>query len=106
MIRRHPHTNARPQESAITSSDGRLNLAIHAPPRDGEANEEVVRYVAEALGLRKSQVRLAAGHKSRDKVVALDEVPPSRLVELLHAAVPELATQKSQTTLTSFFSKK
>ncbi|CCX31501.1 Similar to UPF0235 protein; acc. no. Q54UW1 [Pyronema omphalodes CBS 100304] len=41
-----------------------ITLRIHAPPRDGEANEE-------ALGLRKSDAQIIRGGKGREKVVEL-----------------------------------
>lgn len=40
--------------SGITS-DG-VGIQINAPPTDGEANAELVKYVASVLGLRKSDV--------------------------------------------------
>ena len=42
-----------------------------APPREGEANEDVVRQVAAALGVAKSGVSVVSGHKSRDKHVSV-----------------------------------
>jgi len=53
---------------------------IAAPPRDGEANEAVVEFVADICGARKKCVSLASGHKSRDKVCLVDAT--DALVEL------------------------
>ncbi|NBW81246.1 DUF167 domain-containing protein [bacterium] len=46
-----------------------LDVALNAPPRDGEANDELLRLIRERLGLRRSEVLLFAGHKSRDKII-------------------------------------
>lgn len=35
-----------------------VSVAISAPPTDGEANAELIRYLAEVLGLKKSHVCL------------------------------------------------
>ncbi|KAI5791026.1 hypothetical protein FPQ18DRAFT_337535 [Pyronema domesticum] len=48
-----------------------ITLRIHAPPRDGEANEEVCRFISKALGLRKSDAQIIRGGKGREKVVEL-----------------------------------
>ncbi|KAK7116680.1 hypothetical protein V1264_002315 [Littorina saxatilis] len=48
------------------SSEG-VGVQIAAPPVDGEANTELVRYMARVLGLRKSDVSLDKGSRSRNK---------------------------------------
>ena len=52
--------------------DGRMKVAIAAPPVDGRANEALVRFVARALGVKAGAVRLAHGAGGRDKVVEVD----------------------------------
>ena len=52
--------------------DGSLAVKVKAPPREGRANEAVVKAVAAHLGLSKGNVRLVAGHKGRTKTL---EVP-------------------------------
>lgn len=52
--------------------DGNPKIRVHAPPVDGAANVELVRFVAESLGLRKSQVKLVSGEKSRIKTLEID----------------------------------
>ena len=52
--------------------DGRRKVAIAAPPIDGRANEALVRFLAEALGLKTNAVRVAHGAGGRDKVVEVD----------------------------------
>ena len=55
-----------------TLPDGRMKVAIAAPPVDGRANEALVEFVAEALGLPRRAVRVAHGAGGRDKVVEVD----------------------------------
>lgn len=52
--------------------DDCLKLRIAAPPVDGRANDEVVRFIAERLGVPRKLVRLAAGAAARRKLVETD----------------------------------
>jgi uncharacterized protein (TIGR00251 family) len=51
--------------------DGRLKIAVTAPPVDGKANKEVIAFLAKLLGLAKSDFLLKSGGQSRYKVIAL-----------------------------------
>ncbi len=55
--------------------DGRFKVKIAAPPIEGRANEELVRFVAASLDLPRRSVRLAHGAGGRDKVVEVDLDP-------------------------------
>lgn len=35
-----------------------MSVAVSAPPTDGEANTELIRYLAEVLGMKKSHISL------------------------------------------------
>ena len=50
-------------------ADGRLRIRLAAPPVDGAANDELVRFLATALGVRRSAVAVAAGAAGRRKTV-------------------------------------
>lgn len=52
--------------------DGALRVRLAAPPVDGKANEALVAWVAEALGLPRRAVSLVRGQTSRRKWLALD----------------------------------
>ncbi|MEH3040229.1 MAG: DUF167 domain-containing protein [Sphingomonas paucimobilis] len=49
-----------------------LGLRVAAPPVDGAANEEVVRFVAKALRVGRSAVTLVAGQTSRIKRLRIE----------------------------------
>ena len=55
-------------------SEEEVGVQISSPPVDGEANEELREFMADVLQLRKSQISLAQGHKSRNKVLLIDEI--------------------------------
>ena len=49
--------------------DGALKVHLAAPPTDGEANGELLRFLAKLLGLPKSSLELVSGAGSRHKRV-------------------------------------
>jgi uncharacterized protein (TIGR00251 family) len=53
-----------------------IKIRIHAPPVDGAANEELLRFLAERLGIPRSGLRLLAGESGRRKRVAVTGGPP------------------------------
>ena len=53
---------------------GALKVRVHAPPVDGKANEELVRFLAQILGIAKSKIHIIKGHKSRQKIVCIEEI--------------------------------
>lgn len=50
---------------------GMLEVAIAAPPVDGEANAELIRVLGRALGVNKSGIRIVSGEASREKLVQI-----------------------------------
>jgi uncharacterized protein (TIGR00251 family) len=66
--------------------DGRLKLAVTAPPVDGAANAAVIELLAEALGVAKSAVAVTAGAGSRRKTVRVAGVARARVEALGRAA--------------------
>lgn len=48
---------------------GVLRVRLTAPPAGGEANEQLVKLLADGLGVSKSSVRILRGRASRNKVV-------------------------------------
>lgn len=55
-------------------ADGRLRVRLAAPPREGRANDELIRFLAATLGVPRRNVVLVAGDRSRGKLVHLSGV--------------------------------
>lgn len=51
-----------------------LKVKVHAPPVEGRANEELCRFLAEALGLPRRAVTVATGDTSRQKRLRLEGI--------------------------------
>ena len=52
--------------------DGALRVRLAAPPVDGKANAELMRFMADAFGVPVRNVDLVRGESSRQKVVRID----------------------------------
>jgi len=61
-------------------------VRVAAAPEAGRANEAVLRLVADALRLARDDIRLVAGHTSRDKVVAVAGIDPAETDRRLASA--------------------
>ena len=64
----HVQPGAKRTEAAGRHGD-RVKIRLAAPPVDGAANDELVRFVAEAFGVPKRNVEIVSGATSRQKRV-------------------------------------
>jgi uncharacterized protein (TIGR00251 family) len=56
------------------SREGNSFIAkVKEPPKEGRANQAVIRLLAEHFGVSQSQVRILSGFRSRNKVVEVEE---------------------------------
>lgn len=82
-VKAHP----RAKRSAITGRLGdawKLDLA--APPADGKANQECIRFFAELARVPRSQVRIVLGQTGRTKVIEVEGVTQDDLEARIEAA--------------------
>lgn len=69
------HVQPRASHSEIVGLHGdALKIRLAAPPVDGAANEALIRFLADALGIARSAVRIVSGATSRGKVVEVDGI--------------------------------
>lgn len=62
------HVIPRASRTAVLGEhDGRLRIAVAAPPVDGEANDEIVRFFASALRVPRRDVTIASGATGKRK---------------------------------------
>ena len=62
--------------------DGRIKIAVTAPPVDGEANAAVIELLAKTLGVARGAVEVVAGATSRRKTIKVRGVPRTVVEEL------------------------
>jgi hypothetical protein len=58
-----------PRNEIVGEHGGALKVRVAAPPVDGAANEALIRFLAERLGVACSAVSVAGGSASRSKTI-------------------------------------
>jgi uncharacterized protein len=70
-----------------TTIDGERDQAVlvrlAAPPVDGAANDELIRYFSSLCGLPRRAVRILSGERGRRKRLALDGISADSVRELI-----------------------
>jgi len=66
------HVQPRAKRTAVVGEHGdAIKIRLAAPPVDGAANQELVRFLAERLGVRRSDVAIVRGGTGRRKTVRI-----------------------------------
>ncbi len=73
------------KNEALRMEDGGLKIRLTAPPVDGAANEALVKFLADRLGVAKSRVEIVSGHTSREKIVKISGVSRADAERLLNS---------------------
>jgi hypothetical protein len=63
--------------------DGTIKVRIAAPPADNEANEALIEFLSEILGVSKSRLDIVAGASGRDKLISVIDMD----VETVHQRI-------------------
>ncbi len=61
----------------------RLKIRVTAPPVDGEANEELIRFLSKKLKIPKTQVRSVRGQTGKLKYLICEGITPALAEKLL-----------------------
>jgi uncharacterized protein (TIGR00251 family) len=67
------------KNAVLGEQAGALKMAVTAPPEDGRANKALTEVLRAALGLKRSQIELVAGAKSRQKAFLIRGLQPAEL---------------------------
>jgi len=70
------------KSEVVGEFDGGLKVRIAAPPVDGAANEEVVKFLAREFGRPRADVSIIAGQTSKTKRICVSGGTVKRLLEL------------------------
>ena len=69
------HVQPRASRTGVAGAHGAaLKVRLQAAPVDGAANEALIEFLSECLGVTKKSVSIVSGHSSRTKVVQVDGV--------------------------------
>ncbi len=81
------HVVPRARATGVAGRHGdALKIRLAAPPVDGAANDELVRFLAERLGVARSAVTITAGHAGRRKTVTIAGLETAAATRALDAS--------------------
>lgn len=63
----------------VNVQEGVLKVKVTAPPVEGAANEACIKLLAGEMGLKKSQMEISSGAKSRRKTVTVKNISRKEL---------------------------
>jgi uncharacterized protein len=87
-VRFEVHAKPRAKKSRVVGERGdAVEIALAAPPVDGAANDELVRFLSRALAVPRRDIELVRGESSREKLVAIRGLTPAEVEARLQAAV-------------------
>jgi len=70
--------------NAITGvKDGVLQVKVAAPPDKGKANKELIDFLSESLGVRKSAIEIITGHTGRNKIISIEGMSQQEVLKRL-----------------------
>ena len=83
-VRVHPGA----RKNAVSGvHDGAVKISLTTPPVDGRANEALIAFVAEVLGIPRARVSLVAGATSRAKVLRVTGKSAEEMLAILERRV-------------------
>jgi hypothetical protein len=60
-----------------------MKIKLTAPPVEGEANKECIKFLARELGISKSSIRIIGGERSRNKVLRITGITKKEIEDRL-----------------------
>ncbi|MCL4560417.1 MAG: DUF167 domain-containing protein [Chloroflexi bacterium] len=78
---------ARKNEITDILDNGTVKIRLTAPPIEGKANEALIHFLAETLGIAPTLIEIVAGASGRDKLVSIQELDPASVQQKLVQAL-------------------
>ncbi len=70
----HVKPGARENKVLGWLDEGSVRIAIKAPAKEGKANAELIHFVADKLGIAKSQIEIKRGHNAPIKHLLIPDI--------------------------------
>ena len=74
--------NARKTELAGEYANA-VKIKLSAPPIEGKANTELIKYLSKSLGVSKSSIAFVSGETSKDKLLEIPNFDMKAIIEKL-----------------------
>lgn len=69
--------------------DGKLKIAVAAPPVDGKANQALIVFLSKSLDVAKSRIKLVRGESSRSKRLVISGLSQDALRQMLEVLIED-----------------
>lgn len=63
----------RARKNIVIEQEGKLKVYVTAPPVDGKANKVLIETLAEYFKVKKSNIRIIKGEKTKEKIIEINE---------------------------------
>ena len=80
QVRIHPHAA---RNEVMGMIDNVFHIKISAPPIKGKANQELVAFLSQVLGVNRSRISILKGETSKNKLVAISGLSEEEVREKL-----------------------
>ena len=64
--------------------NGALSISLQAPPIDGKANKELIKFISKSLRVPKSNIEIIKGHLNRHKSLIIHGVKVENIIHLVN----------------------
>jgi len=78
MARIQPNAS---RNEVLGFADGVLHIRIAAPPIKGKANQELIKFLSDILGISKSNLTINQGLTSKRKVISISGLTQNQIIE-------------------------
>ena len=78
-------TRAARNEIVGIQEDRSIKIRLTASPADGQANEALIKFLAERLGVPEKAIEIVAGKDNRDKWISVEGITTADVEERLQA---------------------
>jgi len=82
-IRVRVHPKAKTNGISEIMDDGTIKISLKAPPVNGKANRELLRFLSDVLGVKKNYIDIKAGFNDRNKIVEIFGLKKDIVINLL-----------------------
>ncbi len=76
-------TRAQRDELVGIQEDGSLKIRLTASPIDNQANEALIRFLAQRLNVEEARIEIVAGKEHRDKMISVEGITADDVDERL-----------------------
>ena len=80
---------ARNEIKAIMA-DGTVKIRLTAPPVNGKANDCLINYLADLLGVKNTDIEIISGSTSHTKFISINNMNHEKVWEIINSAIKRI----------------